>query len=218
MFRNRRLRPSRPEAGFTLVEVLVAAAIVMIVLIAAADLLANLTVRTAKIQEAEQARAVAYQVSERAKALGCGAVYASDVDLGVRAEACRVGLQANGLAAGVCTQPSGLGDTQFCWSDGNRTYQVEMQTGWDYSTTPPPLSPLPPPDVFVRRFTVTKVGESTKLVDGLEFREAAPDRVGQGEPLSNCSNGLTVGSNTIKHSIPSSGSVLYPYPGAPTCT
>jgi len=225
MFRNRRSRPPRPEAGFTLVEVMVAAAVTIVVLVAAAELMASMTVRTAKIQEAEQARAVAYQVSERAKALGCGAVYASDPDLDDRAAACAEGLGAGDFATPTGCAPTGRGDTTFCWTDTKRTYQVTMQTGWDYSSSA--AGPPAVPDVCVRRFTVRLRSArrgSAPLVDGLEFREAAPERVGLGglhlvqPPTQGAMVSCRVGSNQVQHSSPASnGKVLFPYKANAQC-
>lgn len=229
MCRFRRSRPSQPEEGFTLIEVMVAAAISLIVLVAAADLLANLMTRTTKIQEAEQARAVIYQVSERARALGCGMVYASDTDLTTRGTNCANGLKLPQVGTATVTQPTSiLGETTVYWSDGTRTYQVRMQSGWDYSTNVQvaPGEPLPLPDVFVRRLTVSNLGASSPLLNPIEFREAVPDRVGQGLTVA-CGVG-TSGSATmngkVTYSIPVSqgseaGKILFPYVGASsTCT
>ena len=218
MTRPRRPRPSAPQDGFTLVEILVAAALTLIVLIAASDLIASTMARSAKIQQQEQARMVANQIGERARAVGCGMVYGSEpsTELTGAGAACqRVlgGLQ--GTPPPGCAAPSAsvYGDVTFCWADGNRTYDITIATGWDYSKEQAPsngpgqvASEDNNPDTFVRRITVDPRASGVPTVT-VETREPAPTDRGVVNPRSLCTraagNGsVSIGTGlTIQHSI-----------------
>ncbi|MFZ4516687.1 MAG: hypothetical protein ACOYN3_10295 [Acidimicrobiia bacterium] len=224
---NRR-RPARTEDGFSVVEVVVAAAVSVLVLVSAADLLARLTATTVTIRAKEQAQMVAYQVNERMRAYSCGMVYGSESDLATRDVNCSNGLTGGGGAAqlGVCSQTGTpvFGDVNLCWTDGSRKYDVFVYTWWEISwlTDPTPTDPTCPstgstvlPDTFARKIVVNSEGKELATTT---VREAAPPNslaFGTSFARGSGTQSITVGTITITHTGPSGvcdtgGRTLFP--------
>lgn len=198
---------------------MVAVVVIVTAVFAAADLMGQLIVRTTKIGDQEQARSVAYQVAETARAYRCGQVYGTESDLADKVTACNNGLTAGGNKLGDCASGagSGVGDTNLCWKVGSTDYDVAMTTGWDVTVlTPCPTSGTSTalPDTFVRNIKVRKAGTTTVLAD-VTVREAAPENPKINRSSLFFESGpVTVASNTIIHSItPNCGP---PYPAAPS--
>lgn len=165
-----------------MVEIMVAAVVGIMVLVAAADLLGQLTLRSAAIRTEEQTRMVAYQVNERMRAYSCGLVFGSESDLATRGANCENGLTTGGGAPvlGTCATPDlattqVFGDVNLCWTGDGRKYDVAVTTWWEISTLADPTCPTTGtkdlPDTFARSITVTPAGGTATTV---VVREAAP--------------------------------------------